>query len=189
MIDYLCLAYYYIAEYFETANCDAIQISNNGSTAKCVDRWSWRKHMNQVAYCHEWIKSNTKIVGFWSLEIVRFTNKYVMEFGVATMETATGSIRYKFRSDTGPMHKQMKQGDIVSIKLELAHPAQGTLTYLINNCVIATKEGIQTSPDIKYKMAVGLSGTGDCVTFKGYEEYYNIQKVTAPSVDFDNIAL
>ena len=65
IISYLCLSYYYIAEYFEKVG-DDMKISQDGMTiTKIINNNNW----NNTSYCHKWIDSNIDQIVEWRFKI------------------------------------------------------------------------------------------------------------------------
>lgn len=189
-INYLCLQYYYIAEYFAYANHKFIEMSENKLTIKNIDGYN-----GYSIYCHQWINSMSSMICKWIFKINHKQNNwsYIMQFGLTSKQLENGEFcsnitvpNYGFRSDyfrikNGTFYGDTKEqrkpenlkmftsGDIITLILDLNRNA---FICLINDKEELRFDDIQKSKDIKYKMAWSLLNREDSITLLKYYEIY-----------------
>ena len=174
MISYLCMAFYFIPEFFEKSqNEEWVQISQNKMTATNIKQLDkYRRHKYNPIFCHQWIISTRNCICIWKFRIEEFGSPCIMQWALVDREYGEIiepiSLTRSYCLGLSNLHR-LKQGDIVTIKLDLI---AGAFICLLNDGEAARRRMVAKSEGIKYQLAVDLANTNDSVTLLEYHELY-----------------
>ena len=183
LINFLCLSYFHIKDFFLKARKPEFIISNDGLQIKNINGCRYDCHS---IYLNEWIHSESKVIAVWTLKMGAndsviglsssdtmiendFTfhgkkpNYAVGSHGVGYINSLKDD-KYNERCNGG--YNNFFEDDIVRFILDLKH---GNICMAINDQdVIILFEDIEQSTDVRYKLVLQLPRQDDYVIIQDF---------------------